>query len=115
MTLQHLRGRRLLLQRFRQLPRADVDFVLQIGVGFLQPAGHFVELIGECLDFVAGLDGDALAERSPPPRRAAPARSAWIGTTMRRRGTIRRQRRAPARRGALAGAFDRRIKRRIGL
>jgi hypothetical protein len=28
----------------------------------LQPSGHVVELIGQRFDFVAGLDGDALAE-----------------------------------------------------
>ena len=54
--------RRLLLQRFGQLLRARLDFLLEVGVGLLQPSGHVVELIGQRLDFVAGLDGDALAE-----------------------------------------------------
>ena len=40
----------------------QLDFLLQVSVGLLQPSGHVVELIGQRLDLVAGLDHDALAE-----------------------------------------------------
>ena len=80
----------------------------------LQPAGHVVELIGQRLDLVAGLDGDALAEIAEPIR-AAPARNAWIGTTMRRGRNMPAGRRAPARRGAQSRALDRGIEGRVGL
>ena len=40
---------------------AQLDLFLQVGIGFLQPSRHVVELIGERLQFVAGLDRDALA------------------------------------------------------
>ena len=62
MTLQHFRRRGLLLQRFAQFRRALLDLVLQVGIGFLQPRAHVVELVGEPFQFVAGLDRDALGE-----------------------------------------------------
>ena len=43
----------------------QLDFLLQVSVGLLQPSGHVVELIGQRLDLVAGLDRDALAEVAP--------------------------------------------------
>src|SRR2546430_2134159 len=55
------RLRKLMTARF-QLVRALLDLLFQAGIGFLQLAGHGVELIGEGFEFVPGLDGDALAE-----------------------------------------------------
>src|SRR5580704_12819397 len=42
-------------------------------IGFLQPAGHVVELIGQRLDLVACLDGDALTELAAADARGAGA------------------------------------------
>jgi hypothetical protein len=58
---QYFRSRGLLLQRFRKFLRALFNRALEVGIGFLQAAGQVVELVGERLDLVAGLDGDALA------------------------------------------------------
>ena len=60
MTFSTSRGRGLLLQRFAQFLSAHLHFLFQIGIGFLQPSGHVIELVGERLQFVAGLDRDAL-------------------------------------------------------
>ena len=60
--LQHFRCRGLLLQRFAQFRRPLLDLVLQVGIGFLQPRAHVVELVGEAFEFVAGLDRNALGE-----------------------------------------------------
>ena len=59
---QHLGGRGLLLQRLGQFGGALLDALLQLGVGFLQIAGHAVELPGERFEFVAGMDLDAAVE-----------------------------------------------------
>src|SRR5262249_11812374 len=42
--------------------RALVDFLCEACVGFLQLPRHGVELVGERLELVPGLDGDALAK-----------------------------------------------------
>src|SRR4029077_6255838 len=70
---QHFRRRRLLLQGFGKLLRALFDLALEVGVGFLQPAGHVVELVGERFDLVAGLDGDARSEVAAAEPRGAGA------------------------------------------
>src|SRR5208282_2074904 len=53
--------------------RAQLDFLLQVGVGLLEPGGHVVELIGERLDLVASFDRDALAEVATADARRARA------------------------------------------
>src|SRR5882724_441065 len=58
--LKNLRGRRLLLQRLGQFRGPLLDLVLQIGIGFLKPCTHVIELVGETLEFVAGPNRDAL-------------------------------------------------------
>ena len=60
--LEHFRGRRLLLQGLPQFCGPLLDLVFQVGIRFLQPRAHFVELVSEAFQFVAGLDRDALAE-----------------------------------------------------
>ena len=42
--------------------RALLHLLFQPGVGVLQPAGHIVELVGQRLEFVAGLDSDSLGQ-----------------------------------------------------
>ena len=70
---EHLRGRRLLLQRLAQFLRTHLHLLFQIGIGFLQPSGHVIELIGERLQLVAGLDRDALREiAAADPRSSGP-------------------------------------------
>src|SRR5262249_24202285 len=51
----------LMTARF-QLVRAPLPLFSQAGLGFLQLPRHRVELVRERLEFVSGLDGDALAE-----------------------------------------------------
>ena len=63
----------MLLKRFSQFARAVVDLFLQIRIRFLQSAGHIVELICECLDLIASLDGDTL-------RKVAAANARRAGT-----------------------------------
>ena len=70
---QDLRRRRLLLQRLAQLVGANLDLLFQVGIGFLQAAGHVVELIGERFKLVAGLDRDALAKVAAADARRAGA------------------------------------------
>ena len=59
------------LDRLRELAGAGFDLSLQVGVGVLQPAGHVVELVGERLELVAGLDRDALAQVAAADARGA--------------------------------------------
>ena len=60
--LADLAERAQLLDRLRELAGAQLDLALEAGIGFLQPVRHVVELVGEPLELVAGLDRDALAE-----------------------------------------------------
>ncbi len=60
--LEHVGGRGLLIERFAQFGRPLLDLVLQVGIGFLKPCAHVVELVGETLEFIAGLDRDALGK-----------------------------------------------------
>ena len=50
---QDLTGRRLLLQGLAQLASPQLDFLLQGGVGLLEPPPHLVEAVGEALHLVA--------------------------------------------------------------
>ena len=50
------------LAQGRELTGAELHPVFEVGVGFLQPARHVVELIGKRFQLVAGLDRDALGE-----------------------------------------------------
>src|SRR4029077_6420493 len=59
---QHIGGCGLLPQRFAELTSALSHFLLKVGVGFLQTPSHNVELIGQRLNLVAGLDCDAVAQ-----------------------------------------------------
>ena len=59
---QDLGGRRLLLERLGEVPRARLHLLLEVGVGLLQPRRHAVELLGEGLELVARAHLDALAE-----------------------------------------------------
>ena len=73
--LRHLAERAQLGDRLRQLAGALLDLVLQVGVGFLEPRAHVVELVGETFELVAGLDRDALGEiAAADPGRARPQR-----------------------------------------
>ena len=81
--VKHLRGCGLLLQCLAQLGGALFDLLLKVGIGFLQPRAHVVELVGQTFQFVAG-PIEIRWPKSPLPTRAAPVRNAWIGTTMRR-------------------------------
>ena len=56
-----LRGAQI-VERTRKLLCAALDLVFQVGIGFLQPRAHVVELVGEAFQLVAGLDRDALGE-----------------------------------------------------
>jgi len=47
------------------------DLLFQAGIGFLQLARHVVELVGERLEFVPGLDRDALREIAAADARRA--------------------------------------------
>src|SRR5262249_29071531 len=71
--LEDLRGRGLLLERFAQLLGADLDLLLEVCIGFLQPTGHVVELVGQRLELVAGLDRDALRKVAAADPRSARA------------------------------------------
>src|SRR5262249_18472244 len=81
--------------------RALLNLLFQVGVRFLQAAGHVIELVGEHLQFVAGLDCDSLAEIA-----AAEARSAgpqgldrttdWTASKACTRQLMRRARNMPA-------------------
>src|SRR5262249_36772139 len=51
-----------LVDRLRKLLRALLDLVFQPRVGLLQPAGHVIELVGECLELIAGFDFNPLRE-----------------------------------------------------
>ena len=52
--LEHVSRGRLLLQGFTQFGSALFDLLLQVGIGFLQPRAHVVELVGKPFQFVAG-------------------------------------------------------------
>ena len=98
-----------------QFLRAFFDLALEVGVGFLQPAGHVVELVGERLDLVAGLDGDALAEVS-----AAEAGGAGAQRVDRHHHTPGEEHAGGKRQRERAekdepGALQRGIERRVGL
>ena len=69
--LADLAERAQLLDRLRELAGAQLDLVLEVGIGFLQAARHVVELVGEPFELVAGLDRDALAEVAAADARGA--------------------------------------------
>jgi hypothetical protein len=81
---QHVRRRRLLLQRFGKFLCAQLDLFLQVGIRFLQPAGHVVELSGERLDLVSSLDGNAPAEVAAAEVRRTGGQRFGSAPTMRR-------------------------------
>ena len=112
--LQDFRRRGLLLQRLAQFVGAVFDFLLEVGVGFLKLPRHVVELVGQRLDFVAGLDADALAEVARTnPRRARAQRLDRHHhlSCQEHAGDEGEQKRAKQH---IAGALDRCVKRRIG-
>ena len=112
---QHLRRRRLLLQRLAQLVGANLDLLFQVGIGFLQAAGHVVELIGERLELVAGLDRDALAKVAA----ADPGRAGAQGLDRHHHSAgeeqAREKRQDETRQQQQARAPDRGVERRVGL
>ncbi len=113
--LQHLRGRRLLLQGFAQLCGPLLNLVLQVGVGFLQPRAHVVELIGEAFEFVAGFDRNALGEIAAADTLGADAQRLDRPDHAPRQkypGEHREDRRTQQHDGK---ALQRRIERRVGL
>ncbi len=67
--LKHLQ----LVDRAREVAGAFLDLGLEAGIGFLQLAGHAVELVGEFFQLVAGRHIDAMAEiaGAQPPRAGA--------------------------------------------
>ena len=76
--LRHFAESTQLLHRLRKLATARLDLVcaqldllLQTGIGFLQTPGHIVELVGKRLQFVARLDRDALVEIATADARGA--------------------------------------------
>ncbi len=56
--LQHLE----FVDRARQIPRPRLDLGFEAGIGFLQLAGHAVELVGQFLQLVPRAHLDAMAE-----------------------------------------------------
>ena len=64
-----------LAHRARQLPRPLLDLALEVGVGLLQLPRHLIEVLGERLQLVAGLDVDAASKIAP----ADPSRSLLQG------------------------------------
>ena len=50
------------IDRLRQIAGALLDLGFKAGIGFMQLAGHAVELIGEFFQLVLGVDVDAMAE-----------------------------------------------------
>ena len=68
---QHLGSCGLLFERFAQFVGALLDLLFQAGIGFLQLARHVVELVGERLELVPGLDRDALGEIAAADARRA--------------------------------------------
>ncbi len=60
--LADLAERAQLLDRLGELAGAHLHLALEARIGFLQAVRHVVELVGEPLELVAGLDRDALAE-----------------------------------------------------
>ena len=67
--LEHLE----FVDRARQIARARLDLGFEAGIGFLQLAGHAVELVGQFLQLVPGAHLDAMAEiaGAEPPRAGA--------------------------------------------
>ncbi len=59
---QDLGGRRLLLQRVREIARPLLDLALQTRVRLLELGGHLVELVGQRLELVAGANVDPVAQ-----------------------------------------------------
>ena len=72
-----------LVDRLRQIPRPLLHLGLEAGIGFRQLARHAVELVGELFQLV-GVFTSMRWLKSPAPSRCAPARSALIGTSIRR-------------------------------
>jgi hypothetical protein len=100
-------------QRFGKFLCAQLDLFLQVGIRFLQPAGHVVELSGERLDLVSRLDGNAPAEVAAAEVRRTGGQRLDRHPPCAGRGTC-----PPRRRGERAekdepGALERSIERRI--
>ena len=60
--LEHVARRGLVFERFRQLRRAFLDLVFELGVGGPQIEGHAVELVRQAFELVAGADVEAAVE-----------------------------------------------------
>ena len=87
--------------------------MFQVDVRFLQPARHVVELVGQRLDFVAGLDRDALAKVAGAEAGSAGAqgldRHHHAAREKQAGGEGERQRAEEHQRGALDGGIERRV------
>ena len=81
--LEHLE----LVDRAREIAGARLDLGFKADIRLLQLAGHAVELVGQFLQLVGGVDVDALAEiaGAEPPRAGA---QAVIGISMRRASSV---------------------------
>ena len=101
--------------RLRQLVGADFDLLLQIGIGLLQSSRHVVELIGERLQFVAGLDGNPLAEIAAPDARGAGSQGLNGADHLAGKEQARDEGKAQGSHKQDAGSLDGRIKRSVGL
>ena len=68
-----------LADRARQLLGPLLDLAFEVGVGFLELPGHEIELLGERLQLVAGLDIDAALKIAPADAGGALLQGARIG------------------------------------
>ena len=103
------------LDRLRELAGAGFDLSFQVGVGVLQPSGHVVELVGERLELVAGLDRDALAQVAAADARGAGLQGLDRPHHLARQEHAGKNGQAERRQQDQAGALDRRVETRIGL
>ena len=99
----------------RQFLRPRFDLALEAGIGVRKPAGHVVELVGERLELVAGLDRDALRQvaAADPRRTRAQRLDRHRHAARKEKGGEERQEKASGEKRA--GALDRVEERRIRL
>ncbi len=95
--------------------RALLDLLLEAGVGFLQPSGHVVELVGQQFELVAGLDRDALLEIAAADLRRALAQLLDRNDHLAGEEQAGEEGQHQAAHQQIARPLDRFVERRIGL
>ena len=113
--LADLAERAQLGDRLGELAGAVLDLALEVGVGFLELAGHVVELVGEPFELVAGLDRDALAQVAPADALGARAQGLDRHHHAARQEDAGEHRQGQAEQQQPGRALDRLEQRRIGL